>query len=104
MFHGPKVIRDTQGRSSGSLWSLHLSQACLLKVCVTHSRHFVDHEHLSVQMCSYGKPQPQSHSRGVKLNPRIDEPGYPGEIDNGIDLLVDFPLLHSQDGAIQVDV
>src|SRR5258708_4882482 len=51
-----------------------------------------------------GEREPNVHAAGIALDRRIEELLDLGEIDDLVELLVDFVPAHAQDGAVEKDI
>ena len=83
---------------------LHFAEALLLKFEVADGQHFVHEQNFGLEMRGHGKRQPHLHSRAEMLQRRIDETFDLGEIDDLVELAVDFSLAHPENRAAQVDI
>jgi len=82
----------------------HLPQALLLKSRIPDSQHLIHQQYLRVHMRRHRKRQPHIHPARVPLHRCIQELLYLSELHNLIELRIDLPLLHTQDGTIEVDI
>src|SRR5581483_5128816 len=81
-----------------------LPQAFFLEFRVADGEDFVDDQDFGFQMGGDGEGESYFHAAAVALNGRIEELFDAGEVDDFVELLVDFALGHSEDGAVEVDV
>src|SRR5262245_22715266 len=104
ILHGGQVVRYEEHRAPALAQALHGLDALLLEARVAHRQHLVDDEHVGLQVSGHGESQPQAHARRIALDRSVDELLHAREGDDRVEALLDLALLHSQDGAVQVDV
>jgi hypothetical protein len=86
-------------QQDGAAFALELLDpvdALALEPLVSDGQHLVDHQDVRVDVDGDGKAEPDIHARGVELHGAIDELVEFGEVDDGIEHLVDLPLGHAQ--------
>src|SRR5262249_55671105 len=71
---------------------------------ISHRQHLVHDHDLGLQVRSDSEGQAHVHAARIMLDWSVDESLDFGEGNYLIKLALDFRLLHSQDGAIQIDV
>ena len=81
-----------------------LLEALRLKVCVAHAENLVDEQHVSIHVDRHGKGEAHIHAGGVGADGVVNEFLQLGEIDDGLQALVDFFLVQSENRRIGVDV
>src|SRR5258708_3367720 len=91
-------------RAAPAAHLFHLRQALLLKRGVPDGQHFIQQQHLLLNMGSDGKSQTQIHSSRVELHRHVQKWLDFGESYDLIELTFDFSAFHSQDRRVKVDV
>ncbi len=81
-----------------------LLSALVLEGGVAHGQDLVDKHDLGLGVDGHGEAQAHVHARGVVLHGLVDEVLHAGEVDDLVELGVDLPPGHAQDGAVEVDV
>ena len=79
-------------------------EALALEALVAHGQHLVDHQDVGVDVHGHGEAEPHVHARGVELHRPVDELLELGEVDDGVEGLVDLALGHAEQRAVEVDV
>src|SRR5262245_16960775 len=76
----------------------------LLKAEVSDREHFVDEEHLGIDVRSDGKTEPRVHAAGIPFHRCIDEIRDAREVDDLVEAPSNLLALHAHDRALQEDV
>ena len=82
----------------------HRSQALFLEADVSNREHFVHEQDVRAQVSGDREAQPHPHAARVALDRRVHELRDVGELDDALHRRIDFPLLHAEDRAVQIDV
>ena len=82
----------------------HPLEALALECQITHGQHFIHNQYFGLDAGRHGKCKLDLHARTVALDRGIDEFRHLGEVDDLVELLVDFLARHAEDGAIEIDV
>src|SRR5262245_17283680 len=90
--------------ASASCNLTHFSQTFFLKLRVTDRQHLVHDEDLWLQMCGYGKGQPNVHAAAVAFHGRVEKPFYLGKAHDLVEFRLDLCPLHAKDRAVEEDV
>src|SRR6266511_2401519 len=98
------VVGDEQDGAPSSAEGLHATEATLLEFGVPDGEHLVDQHDLRLEVCCDRKCEPHSHPAGVALHRCVDELLDARELDDLVELLLDFPALHAEDRAVQEDI
>ena len=99
-----QIVRYEQDGAPAGMHVAHGPEAFLLKPGIANREHLIDQHHVGLQMGGYGKAQPQAHARGVSFHGCIEEPVHAGKVDDRIQPGIDLPLLHAQDGPVEINV
>jgi hypothetical protein len=83
---------------------VHFSQALFLEFSVTDGENFVHNKYFRLEVRCHRKRQPYIHSTGIPFHRRIEELFDAGEVDDGVELFLDFGAFHAEDGAIEEDI
>ena len=99
-----QVVRDEDERDAARDQLAHAVDALLLEADVADAEHFVDEQHVGVEVRGDREAEPRVHARRVALDRRVDELADAGEVDDRVELARDLGALHAHDRALQVDV
>jgi len=97
-------VAHEQDGAAGAGDLVHLAQALALELEVAHGQDLVDEEDLRVEVRGHREGQAHVHAARVALDRRVDEGLHAREGHDLVELPVDLPLAHPEDGAVQVDV
>jgi hypothetical protein len=97
-------VRDENDCHTIALELLHATDAFLLECHVSDGQHFVDDQHLRVEVCRNRKPQPGVHPTRITFHGSVNEFGDAGEIDDLVEPPGDLAALHSHNRALQEHV
>ena len=99
-----ELVADHDHRSAVPGHLAHLAEALGLEVGVAHGQDLVHDQDLAVEMGGHGKGQADVHPGGVPLDLGVEEPFGPGEVDDGVEALVDLLAPHPEEGPVEIDV
>src|SRR5262249_53486031 len=82
----------------------HSTEAFSLEVDIANRKNLINNQYLRFEMCRHCECQPGVQPARIMLYRSIDELLELRELDNLIELPADLLFLHSQDGAVAIDV
>ena len=97
-------MRDEDDRPSRPPERTDAVVALLLKSGVADREHFVDDQHVGLEVRSYRECESHVHSRRVAFHRRVDELFDFGEGHDLVELPSDLDARHAEDCAVQKDV
>jgi len=71
---------------------------------VADGEHFVDQQHVGVDVNCNGEPEAHVHPGRVGLHRRVDELAQLGKVDDLVESLLDFTLGQAEHDAVDEDV
>ena len=83
---------------------LHLSDGFLLEFSIAHSKDFIHHKNLRVEVCGYSKTQTHHHTTGITLHRSVNITLAARETDNFIQLSRNLSLGHPKYSPIHIDI
>jgi hypothetical protein len=83
---------------------LHLADGFFLELGIADGQDFIDDEDFRFHESGHGEAQTDGHARGVAFDGGVDVTGHAGEVDDVVELAVDFLSRHAHDRAVHVDV
>ena len=96
---GAEIMANEDNRTTGPGHVAHLAEAFFLKFNVTDSEDFVNEKDFRFEVRGDGKRQADVHAGGVVLDLRVNEFLKFRKGHDLVELALDFPLAHAQDGA-----
>ena len=97
-------MRDEEDRLAAALELGELVEALVGEAFVADGEHFVDQQHLGIDVDRDGEAEPHVHAGGVGLHRRVDELLHLGELDDLVEALVIFRLGQAEHDAVDEDV
>ncbi len=85
----PERMRHEQDRLAAALELRELVEALVGEALVADRQHFVDEQHVGIDVDRDGKPEAHVHAGRIRLHRRIDELFHLGELDD----LVEAPVI-----------
>ncbi len=82
----------------------HFAHAFAAELRVPDRQHFIDQQHLRVEVGGDGKGQPHLHPAGIALDRCIDKALHTGKFDDFVEAAFDLAVAHPQDCAVHEDV
>src|SRR5271170_745705 len=101
---GAEIVGNENYRGAAAQNAVHSLEAAILEDHVANAQHFVHDQDVRINVRGNRKAQPRVHARRVSLYRSIDEIREARKLDDGVELAIDLGLLHSQDGAVQIDI
>ena len=98
------IVRDQQNSATIGLKLTNTVHALGLETLVTHGEHFVHDEHIGIRGHGYGKAESDVHTRGEKLDGRVDELLELGELHDLVNQAVDLASRETEHRGGEVDV
>ena len=80
-------VRDEQDRLAAALELGELVEALVREALVADGEHFVDQQHVGIDVDRDGEAEPHVHARRVGLHRRVDELLHLGELDDLVEAL-----------------
>ena len=84
--------------------SANLSRHLHGEALVADRQHFVDEQHVGVDVDGHGEAEAHVHARRVGLDRRVDEVLQLGELDDLVEALLDLLLREAEHDAVDEDV
>ena len=97
-------MRDQENRLPAAAKLRELVQALVGEAFVADRQHFVDEQHVGIDVNRHGEPEPHVHARRVGLHRGVDELAQLGKIDNLVEALLNLPLRQAEHDAVDEDV
>ena len=97
-------VRDQQDGLAAPLELAELVEALVREPFVADGEHFVDEQHLRVDVNRHREAQPHVHARRVGLHRRVDELAQLGKVDDLVEALLDLALREAEHDAVDEDV
>src|SRR4051794_35262878 len=91
-------------RSTVFRYFAHPLCAAALECVISYGQHFIDDQYLRLQMCCHSERKSHVHAGRVSFYWGIEEFLDAREVDDGVELFLDFDALHAEDGAIEEDI
>ena len=85
-------MRDEQDRLAAAAELRELVEALVREALVADREHFVDQQHVGIDVDRDGEAQPHVHAGRVGLDRRVDELAQLGEVDDLVEALLDLAL------------
>src|ERR1041385_7002325 len=82
----------------------HLAEAFFLKRIIANGKDFIQDENFRVEISGDRECQAYLHAARIALDRNINESFHLGELDNLIEIPVDLRLLHSKNGAVEINI
>ena len=102
--HRRRVVGHEHDRPAIRLELLDPAQALRLEQLVPDREHFVDQQHVRVEIDGDGEAEPDVHPRRVVLDRLVDELGELGEGDDVVEDPVDLTPAHAVERGVDVHV
>ena len=83
---------------------VHFAHTFFLELHITDSEHLVDNEYLRAEVCSDCEGEADVHSAGEAFYRCIKEFFHARELYDVVEILADFPDVHTQNCGVEVDV
>ena len=97
-------VRHQQDRLAAPLELGELVEALVGEAFVADGEHFVDEQHVGIDVDRDRETQPHVHARRVGLHRRVDEVAQLGELDDLVEAPGDLPLGQAEHDAVDEDV
>ena len=97
-------VRDQQDRLVAAAELGELVQALHGEALVADRQHFVDQQHVGIDVDRHREAEPHVHARRVGLDRRVDEVLQLGELDDLVEALLDLALRQAEHDAVDEDV
>src|SRR5262249_24067109 len=101
---GRNVVADEQHRLTAVTHLLHFAYALAMKLSIANRQHLVDQENFWFEMGRDSECQTDVHSARVALDGGFKELLDLREGDNLVELAIDLPSRHPQNGTVEIDV
>lgn len=90
--------------TAGLLHLLHLAEALLLELGISHGQDFVDDQNFGFEMGRNGEREADVHAGGIAFHGRVEEAFDSSEGDDGVEVAGDLAATHAEDAAVEEDV
>ena len=81
-----------------------LVEALVREAFVADGQHFVDQQHVGIDVDGHGEAEPHVHARRVGLHRRVDELPQLRELDDLVEAPLDLALRQAEHDAVDEDV
>ena len=99
-----ELMRHHDDRNLAAHQLRDLRERARLEAEVADREHFVDEQHVGLEVRRDGEPEARVHAARIALDRRVDEIADPRELDDLVELAGDLGLPHAHDRALQEDV
>ena len=103
-FDEAERVRHQQDGLAAAFEFRELVETLVGETLVADGQHFIDQEHVRIDVNRHRKPQAHVHARRVRLHGRVDEVLEFGKFNDLIEAGVDFTLGQAQHDAVDEDV
>jgi hypothetical protein len=102
--HEVERMRDEHHRAALPPHLAELVETLVREGFVADRQHFVDEQHVGIDVDGHGEAEPHVHAGRVRLDRRLDELLQPGERDDLVEPARDLALRQPEHHAVDVDV
>ena len=97
-------VCDEENRLAAALELGKFVQTLVREAFVADREHFVDEQHVGIDMDGDGKPEPHVHAGRVRLDGRIDEVFHLRKVNDLVEAACDFALGQPEHDAVDEDI